>query len=58
MKGVPLRIEVGIRDVENHNIVIARRDTGKKEFLSKKDVVGNISNLLHDIQKNFIFSSK
>lgn len=52
MKGVPLRIEVGIRDVENHNIVIARRDTGKKEFLSKKDVVGNISNLLHDIQKN------
>ena len=52
MKGVPLRIEVGLRDVEKNNIVIARRDTGKKEFLSKIDVVDNIPSLLQDIQKN------
>ena len=51
MKGVPLRIEVGLRDVEKSNIVIARRDTGEKEFLSKIDALDNIPSLLQDIQK-------
>ena len=51
MKGVPLRLEVGPRDVENGNIVVARRDTGDKSFLSKDDAVVQIPNLLKEIQK-------
>ena len=32
-RGVPIRIEVGPRDIENNSIVLIRRDTGKKEFI-------------------------
>ena len=36
MKGVPLRMEVGPRDIINDQVVVARRDLGEKIFLSKK----------------------
>ncbi len=52
MKGVPLRVEVGLRDVEKNNIVIARRDIDKKETLPKRNVVDKISVILDNIQKN------
>ena len=51
MKGVPLRLEVGPRDVENGNMVVARRDTGDKSFLSKDEAVAQIPDLLKEIQK-------
>ena len=51
MKGVPLRLEVGPRDVENGNMVVARRDTGDKIFLSKDEAVAQIPDLLKKIQK-------
>ena len=51
MKGVPLRLEVGPRDVENGNMVVARRDTGDKSFLSKDEAVAQIPDLLNEIQK-------
>ena len=51
MKGVPLRLEVGPRDVENGNMVVARRDTGDKIFLSKDEAVAQIPDLLKEIQK-------
>ena len=50
MKGVPLRMEVGPRDVEKGNVVVARRDSGEKSFLSKEDAVEQIPKLLDDIQ--------
>ena len=50
MKGVPLRMEVGPRDVENRNVVLARRDTGDKSFLSKDEAVAKIPDLLDEIQ--------
>ena len=50
MKGVPLRLEVGPRDVENGNMVVARRDTGDKSFLSKDKAVAQIPDLLEEIQ--------
>ena len=52
MKGVPLRLEVGLRDVEKNNIVIVRRDNGNKDQLIKKDVVKRIPNILNSIHKN------
>ena len=51
MKGVPLRLEVGTRDIENGNMVVARRDTGDKSFLSKDEAVAQIPDLLDEIQK-------
>jgi len=51
MKGVPLRLEVGPRDVENGNIVVARRDTGDKSFLPKDEAIFQIPDLLKEIQK-------
>ena len=36
MKGVPLRMEVGPRDIENDTVVLVRRDLGEKMFLLKK----------------------
>lgn len=57
MRGVPLRVEIGPKDVENNNAVLARRDVaGKagKQFVSQDGIVDVISTLLCDIQKNLM----
>ena len=57
MRGVPLRVEIGPKDVENNNAVLARRDVaGKagKQFVSQDGIVDVISTLLCDIQKNLL----
>ena len=51
MKGVPLRVEVGPRDVEKGGLVYVNRLTGKKNFPTKAEFLGEVSNLLEDIQK-------
>lgn len=53
MKGVPVRIELGPRDIENHQIAVARRDTHEKSFLSLDDLSPIVA-LLEDIQKNML----
>lgn len=58
MKGVPLRMEVGPRDVEKGNVVVARRDTSEKSFLSKEDAVGQIPVLLEEIQQGLFDQAK
>ena len=50
MKGVPLRLEVGPRDVENGKAVLARRDTGEKSVLSLDESISFIPPLLDEIQ--------
>ncbi|MFQ6613354.1 MAG: proline--tRNA ligase, partial [Fidelibacterota bacterium] len=50
MKGVPLRLEVGPRDVEKGQVVLVRRDTGEKLFLDKDSLAEEIPRLLEDIQ--------
>lgn len=52
MKGVPVRLAIGGRDLENGTIEIARRDTKEKETISRDGLVQHIENLLVDIQKN------
>jgi prolyl-tRNA synthetase len=52
MKGVPLRMEVGPKDVEKGNVVLARRDTGEKIFLSKDKIIQQVPELLDNIQEN------
>lgn len=52
LKGVPVRIVIGPRDIENNTLEIARRDTLEKEIKSQDGIENYIENLLEDIQKN------
>jgi prolyl-tRNA synthetase len=52
MKGVPIRLEVGARDMENGEVCTARRDTGEKNNLSLNVAAGKISKLLDEIQNS------
>ena len=52
MKGVPIRMEVGPRDVEENQVMLVRRDTGDKIAIPKNNVATKTENLLEDIQDN------
>ena len=52
LKGVPIRLAVGQRDLENNTFEIARRDTLTKETISGDAIVEHIEKLLTDIQQN------
>ena len=52
MKGVPIRIEVGLRDKENNQLTIARRDTNEKLVKEYKDAFQFLEILLDEIQYN------
>jgi prolyl-tRNA synthetase len=52
MKGVPVRLAIGGRDLENGTIEIARRDTKEKQTISRDGLVLHIEELLVDIQNN------
>ena len=52
LKGVPVRIAIGQRDLQNDTYEVARRDTLEKETIPTGDVVSHIEHLLEDIQKN------
>jgi len=52
LKGVPVRIAIGPRDLENGTLEVARRDTLSKEIVQMDGVEDYIENLLTDIQNN------
>lgn len=52
LKGVPVRIAIGPRDVEKNTVEVARRDTKEKDFLSVIDLDDKIVHLLENIQNN------
>lgn len=52
LKGVPVRIAVGPRDLENNEAEVARRDTLAKEQVSFDGLVEHVQQLLKDIQQN------
>ena len=52
LKGVPIRIEIGDRDVASNSAIITRRDTGEKLTVSIFNLQSTISNLLCEIQDN------
>jgi len=58
MKGVPLRMEVGPRDVKEKKVVLVRRDSKEKLFISKDNVLENIQVLLEDIQENLLSQAR
>ncbi|QED49161.1 proline--tRNA ligase [Cytobacillus dafuensis] len=58
MKGVPLRLEVGPKDIENKQVILARRDTGEKVIVSMDQLESQIEIILDDIQRNLFAKAK
>ncbi len=58
MKGVPLRLEVGPKDIKEENVVIVRRDNSDKKFVNKESIIDTIISLLDDVQKNMFNKAK
>jgi prolyl-tRNA synthetase len=52
LKGVPVRLAIGPRDIKNQTVEVARRDTMEKWSLPQENIVANIKDLLVDIQNN------
>jgi prolyl-tRNA synthetase len=52
LKGVPVRVAIGGRDLENGTVEIARRDTGEKQTIAQSGLDAYIEQLLNDIQNN------
>ena len=52
LRGVPVRIELGPKDIEKEQAVLVRRDTGEKEFVPRKGLPGRLRTLLVQIQEN------
>jgi prolyl-tRNA synthetase len=58
LKGVPIRIEIGPRDVKQNQLTLARRDTFEKIAMNEKDAVDAVTKLLEDIQNNLFNRAK
>jgi prolyl-tRNA synthetase len=54
MRGIPVRIEVGPRDLDQDQVVMVRRDTGEKELVSRKDLSSRLPQLLEQIQADML----
>ncbi len=58
LKGVPVRIAIGPRDLENNQVEIARRDTKEKTTISMDGLTETVHNLLLEIQSNLFNRAK
>ncbi len=52
MRGVPLRVEMGPRDIENGEAVLVRRDTQSKETVKLENIESRVEELLEEIQRD------
>src|SRR2546428_5178378 len=52
MKGVPIRVEMGPRDIQHKQVTVVRRDSGKKEAIGREIAVNTIAKTLDDIQSD------
>ena len=58
MKGVPVRLAIGARDLEKNVVEVARRDTKEKNTVSLDGIAGYVQQLLADIQQNMFNKAK
>lgn len=58
LKGVPVRIAIGARDLENNQVEIARRDTKEKSTISMEGLIHSVTALLEEIQSNLFERAK
>jgi prolyl-tRNA synthetase len=54
MRGVPLRLELGPKDIEKSQCVLVRRDTKEKAFVPMEGLPGRVTGLLSEIQSNLL----
>jgi len=58
LKGIPIRIEIGPKDIEKGEVIAVRRDTSKKETIKIKELAKKIPAMLDDIQGSLFTKSK
>ena len=58
LKGIPVRVVLGMRDLNNNVAEVARRDTKEKQSISLENFTQNIEKLLDDIQQNMFEKAK
>ena len=58
MRGVPLRVEIGPKDMEKDQCCVARRDTGEKTFVPLEGLEDAVKDLLNDIHRNMFAMAK
>lgn len=58
LKGVPVRLAIGARDLQNNVVEVARRDTKEKQSVSLDGIENYIKNLLEEIQQNIYNKAK
>lgn len=58
LKGVPVRIEIGPRDLKQKQVTLVRRDTGAKIAASELKISETVKDLLQEIQRNLFASAK
>jgi len=58
MRGVPLRLEIGPRDIAKEQVVLVRRDTGEKQIVKEEKLTETVKNLLIEIQENLFNQAK
>ena len=51
-RGVPLRMEMGPKDLEKDQVVLVRRDTGEKQFVPQSGLGRTVETMLNDVQKD------
>ena len=58
LKGIPIRLVVGPKDIDNNTVEVARRDNLTKEVIDEEILIGKVKNLLDEIQKNLFKKAK
>lgn len=58
LKGVPLRIEIGPKDIDKEQLVLVRRDTNEKKIIKEKEILKEVEIMLKEIQKNLYEKAK
>ena len=58
LRGIPIRVEIGLRDLAKVGVTIARRDSGEKEFVPEEKIADYVEFLVSDIQKKLFLKAK
>ncbi|NMB43974.1 MAG: proline--tRNA ligase, partial [Clostridiales bacterium] len=54
MRGIPVRVEIGPRDIEANQAIVARRDTGEKITVSLDNIAEEVNNILETMQNDML----
>jgi len=58
MKGVPIRLEVGARDMSDEQVILVRRDNGEKQAVQVQELINIIPKMLAEIQSSLLQQAK